>query len=293
MRVHLTPPHGLSKAMTRVARALSAHAPRGVEVVDDRQSADLVVFHVINYNGVPEIISSLGSKQRYAMLQYCYKSAGADLATWLPVWQGAACVLSYYDIAKDLTEAGLGSAPLYLTPLGVDAAFTEDVLTGDRPYGVMTSGYVAGDGAEAIEEPVEAAIRNGYPTIHLGPRPVGMSLTPSRMKMVHNIGDFTLASLYRQCLWVSGLRHVEGFELPALEGLMCGARPVMFDRPEMRLWYEGHAVFIPECSGARLTDSLTALFSVAPAAVTADERQAVREKFDWSRIATGFWERVL
>ncbi|HWI70162.1 MAG TPA: hypothetical protein VNS88_17650, partial [Nitrospiraceae bacterium] len=78
-----------------------------------------------------------------------------------------------------------------------------------------------------------------------------------------------------------------------LEGLMCGARPIVFDRPDMRQWYEGHAVFIPECSGPDLTQELIEVMSHEPDPVMSIEREIILERFSWKPIVRGFWEQVL
>jgi glycosyltransferase involved in cell wall biosynthesis len=294
MNVYLNPPAGLSRAMRRVSQALAAHKPKHVTIVDKRDAADLVVLHVIGITDVPELCHDLQSRgQKFSVLQYCYKTAGGDLSDWSAIWREAQSVYSYYNLEATMRFANLGGGNFYHAPLGVDAAFTQDFVEGERNTGIVTSGYVAGNGAEAIEEACLAAIHCGYPVTHLGPRPVGMKQVLSRMRMVLHISDATLAGLYRSSLFVSGLRHVEGFELPALEGLVCGARPILFDRPEMRRWYGEHAEYVTEETGTPLIESLCNVFAKGARPVTVSERQEVKAKFDWSHIAAGFWERTL
>jgi glycosyltransferase involved in cell wall biosynthesis len=110
---------------------------------------------------------------------------------------------------------------------------------------------------------------------------------------VHAISDGALAELYATSTWVSGLRHVEGFELPAAEGLVCGARPLVFDQPGMREWYRGLGVFVAELQGEKLIRLLTELFHQSPLPVSQEEREEALRRFDWERIAKGFWEALL
>jgi hypothetical protein len=159
---------------------------------------------------------------------------------------------------------------------------------------VATSGYVSGGIAEAIEEVADAALAHNMTVFHLGPKTIEGMAPRSEATWVAKTGitDFELAEVYQQTKWISGLRHVEGFELGVLEGLACGARPFVFDRPEMRRWFTGFAVFIPECSGAALVEKLVALFAGEPAPVLPAERAAVLRQFSWERVAKGFWSAL-
>ncbi len=290
MKVCLTPlPAGLSRAMYRVAGALSSHAPIGVEFVDRPENADVQVLHVVGRESIANIRCD-----RYVVIQYCYRSAegmGADPEAWAETWAAAEFVWSYYDL-HDAMPAG---ARFMEAPLGVDRAFLRTSPGGVRS-GVVTSGFVSSPEAEAIEEVAIAAAAVGMPVFHLGPSKIdGIDGDlPGEWSSRNGISDDFLARIYGRSLWVSGLRHVEGFELPAAEGVACGARPVLFDRPETRRWYGGLAEFIPECSGAPLVEILTELFSRPPRdfQVSLEERAEAIRRFSWPKIATEFWHRL-
>lgn len=281
MKVFVKPTGLHSRAMVRVAKALTAHVPPGVTVVDRREDADLVVSHVIGPDPIPAYDE--------VVIQYCLDSAGLDYDRWHERWVNAKLTWSYYDLP---TIVGRNGFAFYHAPLGVDAPFTKPFIDGSRA-GVMTSGYVSGPKGEAIEEVAVAAHTLGIPIVHLGPEGIAGMTTKIPMRSILGIPDGPLANQYRQVKWVSGLRHVEGFELPALEGLCCGARPIVFDRADMRQWYDGHAVFVPECSGEELIGHLVNVLLSEPSPVLADERAWAAERFDWGPIARGFWERAL
>lgn len=197
---------------------------------------------------------------------------------------------SHYDLSDKMPA---GSA-FYHAPLGVDG----EVFRGnghDRDLGVMTSGTVAGPEAESIEEVADAAWACGLKVVHLGPRQVvGMNIRNEyTWKSIDGVQDSKLAEYYGRCKWVSGLRQIEGFELPVIEGLACGARPIVFDRPDMRRWYDGLAVFVPVCHGNELVNRLVDIFLTDPEPVSDAERALVLERFRWSSIAKGFWSRLL
>lgn len=284
MRAYVNSPEHLSIAMQRVAIALKRHKPRGIEIVSNPEDAEFHVLHVIAPDAVP-FAAELGKP--YAVLQYCHVSAGGH---WASLWAGAKVVWSYYPLGDEMPDGPI----FYHAPLGVDGRiFCRS--SNDRDIGVMTSGYVTGPGAEPIEEMAIAAESLRLRVRHLGP-----SIIQGQQKQfgwgwksVHGISDEVLAAYYGRTRWVSGLRHVEGFELPVIEGLACGARPIVFDRPDMRQWYHEHAMFVPECSGEPLIEALKAVLAQTPPPITRDEREKVLATFSWEDFAMGLWKRVL
>lgn len=289
MKVFLKPTGLYSQAMIRVARALTQYAPEGVDVVRRPEQADIRVMHTIG----PDLFEFINSQPylRFAVIQYCFKSAGGTVPMWQDLWNKSLLVWSYYDLP-------LEKKLFYHAPLGVDADIFKHQC-GPRSTGVMTSGYITGPACEAIEEVALAAERTGLSVVHLGPVPVhGYNTTikmavPGEWRSIMDVADDDLAREYGQSKWVSGLRYVEGFELPAAEGLLCGARPIVFDRPEMHQWYDGHAVFVPEYTGDQLVEAIANVLSHEPEEVRPAERALAQHTFDWERVARGFWTRLL
>ena len=293
LTAYVNAPAHLSKAMLRVAAALHRHAPAGVQVVDREADADLVVLHVIGMEGLPEAIAKLKGR-RYAIVQYCLASTRNTVADWVPIWDGADLVWSYYDLRKALVdvEGSDASCFLYLAPLGVDPAFNLDTINAvKKSYGVVTSGYVAGE-QEAIDFCYDAAVIAGKRVFHLGPMPVGLATpSPAHWTSAHEITDAELANAYASAEHVSGLRWTEGFELPVIEGASCGARPICFDLPVYRRWFDGIATFVPHdrlTLGTALVDALR-----DPWPMTSVDAGAVRRAFAWAPIVRGFWERLV
>lgn len=282
MKVYLEASKNLSRAMFRVADALRESAPDGVRIVDDPLQSDIEILHAIDDRPLRRGIRD------YAVIQYCRYTSQTS-SNWENLWGNARAVWSYYDLEVPSTTR------FYHAPLGVDSnVFKLPARFRPRSTGVVSSGYVSGSLAEAIEEVADAARRCKLSVFHLGPHHVeGMKDRKERTwRAASGITDEKLAGLYQDARWVSGLRHVEGFELPVLEGLACGARPIVFDRPDMRKWYDGHAVFVPECSGEYLVRCLVDVMSKSPDPVTVEERAEILVEFDWSFITTGFWETM-
>lgn len=280
MKVFLQPPAHLSLAMFRVACALELTAPPDVQIVNHEDKADLLILHVIG----PDAINYRADK-KCAVMQYCLNTAGTPVTWWQPLWQRAAATWSYYDLTP------YACPRFYHAPLGVAESFTDEFTPVPRVFGALTSGYVTGPGAEAIEEVTRACAAAGYRSVHLGPRPVGGD-PATKYHVTGLIPDAKLAALYHQTRYVSGLRFVEGFELCALEGLACGARPIMFKRTDAK-WFHGHARYVTEQGGENLVRELQDIIAQDPEPVTPEERAVVLAKFNWDTLARGFWNTIM
>lgn len=288
MRICVEVPAGLSRAMARVANALALYAPRSVELVTEPEAADLVVLHVIGHPETVEAVKRIRTRgARYAIMQYCMRTTQqASTHAWRDIWGGAAAVWSYYDLGQLIADDGGHGIdfPFHYAPLGVDSWAFYPTLGGRREYTMLTSGYVAE--TECVREVCEAVRRVRGKHFHLGPQ---LALPPQVARCELGITDDRLAAIYRSTKYVAGLRRVEGFELPAAEGLVCGARPVVFDRPHYRQWFGPWAVFVPECEPEQLTNVLEGVFRGEYRAVQPHESADAAARFDWARLVPAFW----
>lgn len=294
MNVYLQPPAGLSLGIQRVGQQLARTAPKTVTVVDRQDQADLTILHVIGYPETAQRCHQILNEGRsYAIVQYCLRTTQRPHSgDWLPWWQGARAVWSYYDLAAAL-EADVRPYPhswrvrFHHAPLGVDADLFQDTPAVPRRFTALTSGYIAE--TECAGEVAAAVKLQGGRQFHLGPD-LGLG---DHVTSLHGFSDIDLAGVYRSCQWVTGLRRIEGFELPAAEGLLCGARAVVFDRPHYRRWFEGLATFIPEDTPAAVTAALANLFSEPARPLTPSERTEAMGRFSWDEVCRGFWAQVL
>lgn len=292
LRAYVKAPGVLSRAMHRTAAALERYAPPEVDIVYTPLAADMEVLHTIGYADlVQEVERVRADGHRYAVMQYCLASAGApDMLSWLPLWENSVGVWSYYDLVAHLIDAGVNAPTggwMYHAPLGVDSDVFHRVPSMAQ-YTILTSGYVPE--AEGVLECLDAVTQTGGRMFHLGPED---SRYPDNVDQLLGIGDEELARRYSASRFVSGLRRIEGFELPAAEGVVCGARPVMFDLPCYRAWYQDLAEYVPEGTHDEVTAALVDLFQQPPNPVTADEMEQARERFNWETLAAGFWAQVL
>jgi glycosyltransferase involved in cell wall biosynthesis len=277
----------MSRAMHKIRQAIVDRAPSEIELVRDLAQADIQFVEAIGADAIAEAVAP-----NVVYLQYCLESAGGTREQWRDAFKKAALVVSYLDVTGYL---GASDFNVLRAPLGVADAFRNcpNWERKNRTFGISTSGYVAIPPGEAVRAVYEAASSMGMRTFHLGPeRPEGIGRTrPNLWTARTGMTDETLADIFSHCGFVSGLRWVEGFELPVVEGLLCGARPICFDLPCYRHWFDGLAHFVP-ADPTRLHRELTGIFDTQRVEVSRDEREQVLETFDWNRIAPEIWGHI-
>ncbi len=284
MKVHIESKDDL--AIGRVIKALKKYAPAYVEFVDE-DNAELIILHIIGRleRTTRRIEKILDSGAQYAIIQYCLKSTQKKSALdWIPVWENAELVWSYLGLPEVTAQDG-GTFPsnFYYAPLGVDSTVFKPQHK-EKEYFILTSGK--GYLSESVREVIIAAEKYGT-VAHLGP-----DIGKSGIDYYTDISDKELVELYNKCKYISGLRRIEGFELPAAEGLLCGARPILYDRPHYKNWYGGLAVFIPETHRDQIVEDLVLVFTKEYEPVTFNEIEEARYRFDWEAIINGFWSRL-
>lgn len=276
----------------RIAQALTATAPAWARVVQDVAQADVQVLQVVSLDARRAV-----KAPRYTVIQHAqqfeHRHGGrapivvpVGFNPWEALWAKSLAIWSPLDIAKQLD--GRSAARLYHAPFGVDSSVFRP-SGAPRDVGLVTHGYSNFD--EPIEEAAAAALRAGLTVVHVGPFEVdGMDprISPG-MSAVNSLTDNELAALYSRARWVSGLRYKEGFELPALEGLACGARPLCFDTPANREAFGDHAFFVPELTGDALVNQLATVLSHHARPVGVQELNDVTLLYDWERLAKGYW----
>lgn len=291
MKIYLEPQTD-SRGIIRVRDALVRYAPSNIELVDHPSKADLVILHVIGRN------EHIGAQARwlsehnipYVTIQYCLRSTmNPKCNDWIKIWQSSKLVWSYYDLPMLMDEDGIYNRifNFYHAPLGSDFEVFKATPNVDRIFTIATCSQDAL--TESTKEAVTATNLIGRQMFHLGQE----LRRGKNIICITDITDKELAWWYSQCEFVSGLRRTEGFEQPAVEGLFCGARPVLFDKPHYRQWYEGLAEFIPEGSRESVIDSLIALFKEGARPVTELEIAEAKRRFNWGIIIPRFWERAL
>lgn len=290
MKVYLET-HTESRGINRVRDALIKYLPKEIELVNHLGQCDVAILHVFGRNtSTQKTVQWLVEHgKRYAMIQYVLKSSmKPNTFDWMKMWQKALVVWSYYDLFSICNqEQTRGEFNFYYAPLGVDTTIFHDRQLGHDTYKVLASGQHAL--SESVRECAFAVKKIGKKMVHLGHE----LRRGEDIVCIKGITDEALAHLYSQCEFVSGLRRIEGFEFPIIEGLACGARPIVFDRPEMMHWFKEFAIFIPEGTRDEVIESLASTFSYGAMPVTEEEKELVKKRFNWETIIKGFWKNIL
>lgn len=277
-------------SLMRVVKALEQYAPDAIELVPSKDKADLVVMHIIGRHdrNIRDAAGILASGRSYAIIQYALRSTQKpDTSLWIDLWRGARLVWSYYDLEAqckhDWTPFDFN---FYHAPLGVDSEtfYPRDLHC--CQFVIGTSGHRAV--TESIREVAFATKRVGRRMLHIGPE----LKRGDDIICKSQLSDDELARLLSDCEFVACLRRTEGFELMAAEGLLCGARPICFDRDHYHQWYDPWAIFIPEGNRDEVIDSLEAVFRQGTEPVSGNELKMATELFDWERVVTGFWQAI-
>lgn len=291
MKVFNRFPHD-SKGIGRTARMMELYAPSNVTFVNKDSEAILEIIHVYGrHDHVARIVQSARvSDRKFAIVQHSILSTrNPRPSQWNDIWTDAELIWSAYDLKKICQQNGSElTVPFYYAPYGGDSEIFVAPLIYPRHYVLGTNGIAMDH--ESMAECYHAALSVGRPQFHLGS---AMKPIYGKVDVASGISDVELANKWGSCEFVAALRHIEGFELPAVEGLLCGARPILYDLPCYRKWYEPWAVFIPDSdSFADRSRCLIRVLQSGPKPISLEERQAAAEFFNWKRIITGFWEML-
>jgi glycosyltransferase involved in cell wall biosynthesis len=107
----------------------------------------------------------------------------------------------------------------------------------------------------------------------------------SAVRQIREVDRFTVAALYRRAAVVLLPSEAEGFGLPVVEALACGAVPVVSDIPVLREVGGEAAVYCPVANGPRWLDAVNRLIVEPDAAPDRAVRIARARCFSWEKHA--------
>ena len=311
----------------RVCGSLRSFAPANVCWTDTREAADVEIVHVDGENELayaetlkttPFVAIQHGLTQQNAWQARPPREAFAQ------VWQRALLTASFQDLAAD---AATGHFPFYPMPWGADEHVfvppadgkpanerAPSVLIfgnlGESPGDDESNGAVlyaaalaglrgrhVGDPGDSLCHPCPAGVPAAGETdtgrLLCSPMPsLGGRAPCSWHDNLGRISDAAMVLEMQRARYAAVLRKHEGFEMPGMEALFCGARPIVFDLPSYR-WYRGHAVFLnASLGGAEHAAELTAALKELPAPVAAAELEQLRAEFAWQRLVPDLFEQI-
>jgi glycosyltransferase involved in cell wall biosynthesis len=153
---------------------------------------------------------------------------------------------------------------------------------------------------------VFAALRSRHPELRLVQQ--GGALTPAQRKQVAHLGlgdallqppkldRATLAGLYRRAQAVLVPSEAEGFGLPVIEALACGAPVVASALPVLREVGDAACLYCPVGDVTGWVETLDALLSGRHLPPTRDVRLACARRYTWqahTRTVLEAYQRLL
>lgn len=278
-------PSDLGKVMYRINKYIRESAPSWAEFTTDKDNNDLQILDVIGVGS----FNYLYNKKRHILLQHCLASADTpDIGYWAEKWRSAIFIASYLDLPR------YPDCHYLRIPWGVDSKvfYRENQ---PKTYEVMTTGYIAS--TERVTEIAEAVYQRGKKMVHIGGGQARDELKKyldnRTVEMFEGISDDTMRGFYSRSRYVAGMREVEGFELPILEGTLCGARGIVLDLPIYRYWYGDLVEYIQDIN---LPYDVKQIYDLLDPEryrpVTYQEEHLVKMRFSWEKIAKEFWKTV-
>ncbi len=263
-------------AFKRISYALHKFAPDWVEW-SDYDNADIMIVHVV---GGGEIEPCERPKPK-VIIQHCYFTASAHEIDYTKFWEKALLAVSFHDLRK-YTDKNI---PYYGMPWGADPTVFVQTNKGHRSIKVLATGYIAE--TEAIDKVHEAVERTGHVLYQTGNHFGWPRKNYIHIPFLDDDRDFV--DILNASQYVSALRFIEGFELMAIEGLMCGARPIVPNDPTYD-WYREHAMTIDR--NGDVVGQLANILKDEPNPISAEEHKQVVDKFSWQRLIPDFYEEL-
>jgi glycosyltransferase involved in cell wall biosynthesis len=218
---------------------------------------------------------------------------------------GAIIAVSETVAGEAIERLGLEASRVHVVPEGVEAVFnaqkSEHDAVARQRLGVPESGYVLwvgsllhADPRKALDTLIEAMTWVGDATLVMAGAPgeEGRRLAPAaaavglRLVLTGFVTDVELAALYRGAGTVAVPSLHEGFGLPVLEALACGAPVVATSAGNLPALAAKGAVLVPPGDAHVLAAAIRGLLDDPEArARLAAEGPTIAKAYDWDRAA--------
>lgn len=251
-------------ALRRFGLGIKQSMPEWCEMVENEGNADFVIIPVIN------ITDCINLPPNAIISMHCFLTANGPMEQWYEAWSKAAMIFSYLKLPIDN----------YLRiPLGYDPNLFNMVNRNPHPkYDILVTGYVD----EHEDGEVIKRLCNHFPNVlHIGKN---FRLRCSGYHHAEGLSDTQMVAAYKNSKFVAGMRMIEGFELPIIEGAACGAKPITLDLECYRHWFEGIACFVDP-------DHLDEDLSLINDMNWYTDMNLVK-KFTWDNAMKPFWDEM-
>lgn len=262
------------KAFYRISEALHKYSPEWVEWINSESNSEINIIHEVGGGEIKPIQDSLDNKKKTIIIQHTYFTSGYN--EWDSLWEKANLTISFHDLPT-YTKKHFN---FYATPWGYDPSiFYNKKLNKINP--IFVTGHIAN--TEHIDDVYNACRFLGLTLLHTGED----FKWGNFYKFLPYMDNKDFANLLNTVTYTSCLRSVEGFEMVGVEGLACGAIPIVLDLPTYR-WYKGFGIFINPNN--YITEQLVEILSHKPDINIQQDK--VREAFAWDNIIRKLFLKV-
>lgn len=268
IREVLNPDFG--KAFKRISNALHMYSPNWVEWVDGGE--DISLIHVVG-GGEYE---TLQNNPNRIVVQHCYETAYYDVIDWPSEWEKSILTVAF----RDLSLVTNKKFNFCHTPWGAEETLFFNTGV-EKDIDVFTTGHIAS--TENIDNVVGAAIMTGKVVYHTGE---DFKYNRAHYKYLPYMSDTQYSAILNRAKYISCLREIEGFELAGVEGLFCGAVPIVPNLPTYD-WYSGFAVKVDMKDNVLL--QVADIISRDPKTLVNPDMNKAHELFDWKNIVANIF----
>jgi len=264
-------------AFKRISNAFHQHAPEWVEWVPTWEQADVNLVHVVGGGEVP----ILQLPKPKIIIQHCYFTASPNELDYPKYWEEALLTCSFHKL-PNYTDKKFNYHGM---PWGADNEIFSIINTQAREFKIGTTGHIAEtEGIDKVYEAIQQI--PGAAMWHTGQN---FGWDPNKYRFYNYMPDQYFYQLLNHTQYISAMRFIEGFELMAIEGLMCGARPIV-TQDDTYDWYRKHAYTVDTTKD--IVPQLISILENPPRPITAEEYEEIVNTFSWKTIMNNFYERV-
>lgn len=262
------------KAFYRISEAIHKYSPDWVTWVNSAEQADVEIVHEVGSGEIKPIEDSISAGKKTIIVQHTYFTSGYN--KWDELWERANLTISFHNL-PDYTKKKFN---FLASPWGYEPSVFYDKHF-VKENAIFATGHVA-------------------ETEHL--YDVFLACNETNTIMYHTGEDFKWGGKYvhlpymendkfnnllNRVKYVSCLRDIEGFEMAGVEGLACGATPIVLDLSTYR-WYDGYSISIDPYSNIK--DQLVNYLKINYILVNYQEK--FEKTFQWYYIINNIFNKI-
>lgn len=250
------------------------------EISPDR--ADINIIQVIGPGEAPVIDKYSKSA---VLMQHCYETACPDSTDYSSLWERCLLVTSFNNLPTYTNK----KFPFLHMPLGADV----DVFKfqdKERICKVFTTGHVAE--TECIDLLYKACQTTNQKFAHTGEN---FNFDVANYFFLPYMSDENLVDVLNKTECTFCMRLIEGFEMLGVEGLLCGARPIVPDLPCYD-WYRkfGYTIRVKNKTNEEIVNQIELLLEkdVEIPVVSKEEMLEIKNIFDWDIVLYNMFKEI-